>query len=593
MATSQEAGTRLAVAELAGGGCDSTLAAVAVELLSDRDELVAAASEQALLRLALLGADPESASLADHPTLGDHEWAGKARVAWTEADHDRVRSQVASAVRLLTEHRRDRVLLAALMLLDPGRSGPGTPLGSWLRDREQSSHSFLRGFLRRDDSPLSRLRAWQWLGTTAVSGAAIDRLLNARALDEHEAVLAQWHLAANPARLWRLKRNEAPGRRLAQSELFPPVEIAERLSEEARRGVAGVAELSRLPADRRDALCESLLADQSRRVRHGATRACSSRLLADFCFDPDPDVARSATIRCSLAAVADAHAAPGSERMELERKRLVPLARSPHAAVRAMALQDQEELCAAKAYTARARIAFRRAAAADQGWVLERLRELLAGNEEDRSLSLALARGLGLLSRLKEPLVSSVRHLLERRADPDVPARGLATAVTALAEIQGEEVRDLLDHAAESNDPRVRANAIDSMVRRVRNGAETDSEPTQRLLIEFKEDQWHRIRGSAVRGLAVLGEKGATDAAAMAGEQVLRMLEDARPMHRLAGAWVADRTLPGRDHRELKLWPALVARLRSLAVTDLESRVRARAKLALARVGEEPVGVSQ
>jgi len=597
LATDESAKTRRSVAELARGAGDASLGAIACELLGDQDDQVATAAQGALCFLALVASDPSLAAWSDHASVAEYEEAARVRAQWGSEDKDKVCGHIASAIRTMAVHRREGVLWGALLLLDPPVVRGHGPLARWVNDREQSSHSFLRGLLRRDSSPLSRLRAWQWLGTTAISGAAADRVLAARTLDEHEALLSSWHLMLNPSRLVKLKQAERGAKQVAKAGLLPVPEITERLSTDARVGVASLARSIGIAPAARDAVCETLLSDPAPIARLAASIACSSRMLGDFCFDADADIARSSSLRRSLGAIPDAARSPGSERVEEERKRLRVLLRSPHDQVRRLASSDLELLCDTGVREtmlgAGARIAFKRALEADRAWVIERLRAMLAESEDARSFALQLARKLGVVIELRDPVLAEIRRLLREPGSSTRPARGLATAVAALRDFPGAEPLKLLRESSASSDQRVRANALDALVIRARDGVDTNAGELTSTLLEFKEDSWHRVRGSAVRGLDLLGVRGGTDAHGnIVGEQLLKMLEDSRPLHRLAGAWVADRTLPGvrgRSLRELKLWPAMVSRLRTLALTDMEPRVRVRCRLALARAGEESV----
>ncbi|MBX3389985.1 MAG: hypothetical protein KF691_11085 [Phycisphaeraceae bacterium] len=600
LATDQNPTTRRSVAELARGAGDPGLGGIACELLADQDEQVAAGAERALCFLALVASDPALAAWTDHANVGEHEEASRVRAQWSIADRERICADLAMAVRGLATHRREGVLWGALLLLDPcvvRGSGPvgGAQLARWITDREQSSHSFLRGLLRRDASPLSRLRAWQWLGTTAVTGAAADRVLAARTLDEHEALYSAWHLMLNPSRLAKFRQSERGAKAVAKAGLFPSPEVTERLSIEGRVGVAAISRGLGMAAGARDGVCEPLLSDPEPTVRLGASIACSSRMLGDFCLDACQDVARSAALRASFAAIPDASRSPGAERVEQERARLRILAKSPHEQVRRLAITDLELLCdggsLGTALGAASRVAYRRALESDRAWVLERLRAMLSQSEESRSLALQLARKLGVVIELRDPVLAEIRRMLREPMSSAAPARSLATAVATLREFPGEEPLRLLKESSAFSDQRVRANALDALAIRARDGIDSNTNEAASTLLEFKEDSWHRVRGSAVRGLELIGirasEVGSRES--IIGEQLLKMLEDSRPQHRLAGAWVADRTLPGRTLREMKLWPNMMARLRALALTDLEPRVRMRAKMALMRSGEPRV----
>lgn len=589
--TSHERASRLAVARLAELAGDAELADAAAELLRDSDPAVCDAAERALLTLALAASDPESAALADHLTPAEHAAAARVRAAWQPDDAARVHAALGDAILAMPLHKREKLLAGALLAVEPVTLRTNGSIARWLQDREQSGHSFLRGLMRRDISPLSRLRAWQWVGRTAISGACADRLVAAKTIDEHEAVLANWHLALAPARMAALERRTpqiAAGKNAVRvvAALVPTGEQIERLTPDARRGVAQVA--AHLTARERDAACEPLLADREPMIRLVATAACSSRMLGDFCLDTNATIARSAYLRRSIAATGDASRAPGAERLEQERVLARVLVRSPHADVRAMARQDLELLCEASTTGSATRVALARALRIDRPWVVTRLAELIRSSVRERSIAIQLARRLGLAGEIRPVLIETVRVLLGAGQLADAAARDLATATSALADVPDTQATQLLDQATASIDQRVRANAVDAMVQRVRSGVETQAEGVAARLMELKDDAWHRVRGSAVRGLEVLTQvkfDGPVRTPQVA-EQLLRMLDDPRPMHRLAGAWVADRTLPGHDLREIKLWPSLVTRLRSLATTDPDPRVRSRARLAIGRAGE-------
>lgn len=589
--TNQDPAARAAVARLAEVAGDSELADPAAELLRDADPGVCDAAERALLFLALVASDPDNAALADHLTPADHAAAARARASWQPEDSARVRAAIGEALLAMPLHKREKLLHGALLAVEPATLRTSGPIARWLHDREQSGHSFIRGLMRRDAAPLSRLRAWQWVGRTAISGACADRLVTAKTIDEHEAVLASWHLALSPSRMAALERRTpqiAVGKNAARvvTALVPANEQIERLTIEARRGVAQIA--IALAAKERDNACEPLLNDAEPLVRLAATQACTSRMLGDFCLDTNATVARSASLRRSIAATGEASRAPGAERLEQERALARVLVRSPHAEVRAIARQDLELLCEATNTGTATRVALARALRTDRPWVVTRLAELIRSSARERTIAIQLARRLGLASEIRPVLIETVRVLLGAGELAGGAARDLATATSALADVPDLQASQLLDQATASIDQRVRANAVDAMVQRVRSGVESQPAAVAERLLELKDDAWHRVRGSAVRGLEVLTQvklDGPVRTTQVA-EQLLRMLDDARPMHRLAGAWVADRTLPGHELREIKLWPALVTRLRSLATTDPDPRVRSRARLAIGRAGE-------
>jgi hypothetical protein len=183
----------------------------------------------------------------------------------------------------------------------------------------------------------------------------------------------------------------------------------------------------------------------------------------------------------------------------------------------------------------------------------------------------------------------------------------------ALAEVPGDEAAVALRGALQEGSPRVRSNALEALAKRERTLHEDHG--CERLCVELKNDPSHRVRGSAVRlmawrgaemgrsagGSAVLTPSGEhSGVVSRSGLKVLEdlaaMMDDPRPMHRLAGAWATGRALTGvsgvggrggvllrRDRR----WPELCDRLVEVSLHDPDERVRARALAVRTRLENE------
>ncbi|NUQ52456.1 MAG: hypothetical protein HUU19_07135, partial [Phycisphaerales bacterium] len=90
-------------------------------------------------------------------------------------------------------------------------------------------------------------------------------------------------------------------------------------------------------------------------------------------------------------------------------------------------------------------------------------------------------------------------------------------------------------------------------------------------LLELKDDGAHRARANALRGLLE------TAAGEPSVEGVHAMLSDERPMHRLAGVWLAGRVLPGVKPVIAARYGDLAGAVKRLAEKDEDEHVRRRA----------------
>jgi hypothetical protein len=239
-----------------------------------------------------------------------------------------------------------------------------------------------------------------------------------------------------------------------------------------------------------------------------------------------------------------------------ERSRVAAnLTRSPHFSVRRLASAFLQQS--------------RREAAAN----LDLLRAAIRTTSgEDRLRAIQHARRLGLQRSIELELLS----ILSAATDSEAV---LASAVSALGEAgsnsSAEAVELCLSHAL----PRLRANAAESLVKRSlgRGDLAAQSPRLYDALIEMKSDPSHRVRGSAIRAMlrAACPEWGGTGFEPAAADELLKMLEDDRPMHRLAGLWAAEHAGEGESIR--RRWDQLASRVAHLAADDPDDAVQRRA----------------
>lgn len=146
-------------------------------------------------------------------------------------------------------------------------------------------------------------------------------------------------------------------------------------------------------------------------------------------------------------------------------------------------------------------------------------RRLAAGPIEERLKALQIAQELELVEQLKQHVVPLCNH-----ASPRVRSK----AVTALGQIGAAAVDTLLERVMTDVDPRVRANAVETMEKRP---AGTRFVP---LLAERARDGAHRERANAIKALHAMK-------VGVAASQLLHMLRDGRPEHRISALWALRR----------------------------------------------------
>jgi HEAT repeat protein len=488
----------------------------------------------------------------------------EAMAVWAR-DHiasDAVDEAVAHALRTYPVHRSAALIEVAVARLNAAvLAGPPSPLKEWFV-ADHADLTPLQAALRRGKGAVIRLRAFEWLTNPRVRAAAIDRLARASGPEDHEAVLSVSFLAERPTRaagLSLLFPAPKPGMSVALPSL-PDRAQFERLSVAARRGLARFVSIGRCPFTWSLRALEPSLTDADPLVRLSAAHAAPIRLLHDFCFDPDPAVGASATLRLS-----DRPTTLG----EGERATLDRLKRSPHARVREIAaLSAPGELEDTPLSRARWRLRLNK----DRSEALGALRTVLrSGDVSDRSAAVRLIRTLNLIDLFEGELV----QLCEPRLGPAM-SHAASAAVTALGSIGTTQSQEALLRAVEHQDERVRANAAEAIgVRTLRR--EFPTQEAVPALLELKRASHHRVSSSSLRALADAGLDPEAPAA------VCRLMRDPEPVRRAAGAWAASRLLA-----EPKIlgaaWFEVARGLRERA-QDPEPGVSRRAALALARIG--------
>lgn len=611
------------------------------ELLSDPDRSVSDAAEAALV--GLCQASPRPSELRPMAIPAATNAASQLDIA----------EALLAALTDYPRHQRRGVLDCVLAFVDDQvrSADPTSPLASWLGRGQDPAHAALRGHLRAGRDGLVRQRAFEWLTIDAVAAASLDRLARAETVEEHETVLSRWHLMLHPRRARRLALLHAKTRVLQAEPSTParpePIRggplpdraMAERLSPQARRGlctwISRIGGNDGLAADVRSSLLDPLLADDHAAVRAAALRAVPIRGIADFCFDPEPAIARSACLLQSQVAtrratsVSAGHHRRGRSDGADDIAAWRHLTRAPAESVRVLAAHelrrvawlatDADAVLGTEGVlgAAAARVSARRALALDPHETFDLLAAALAAPGSSRLRAITLIRQIGLQHHFADQLAQiaaaglgvGIPDASTLQAGQEAPA-----ALTALAEsptvAERERVAPLVTAALESPHSRFRSNALEAQVRwavRGSSSASNGSELHDRLM-DLKSEPAHRVRATALRGLMALIQLGlcrpSTSAASLDVwmEGTDAMLCDHRDGHRLAGTWLAERTLPAyalthipaAEVRRHRLWPALCDRIMELSSTDTSDetgvRTRARAAACRARLEAEIAG---
>ncbi|MEL6330849.1 MAG: HEAT repeat domain-containing protein [Planctomycetota bacterium] len=499
-----------------------------------------------------------------------------------------VAGALADAVESYETHGQRDLVAAAVVLLALGRGG--RRLAELLAAESPASEEagrLLRATLRRHRSPMMRRAAWRWLAHGAVGSAALDRLGRARGPLEHRAVLDAAHLALNPKRrramamLEPATHTEDDVPALAPGGPLPGTEDLAVLPAAARRALPGLIRAIDPPARALRLAVEPMLADPDDRARLAALAAADVRDLPDFVLDPCPPVSRSAAWRWSTVG-ADGGPARPTRPAAAARVRIGScLTASPHPTTR-LAIREELARLDPWADTTASRIAMRRwrldnREAADR----ELVGRLADGDAAERRSALRVIRALGLEHERAADVIAAAAIPLDAFEGADTI---VAFAVSILGRIGTPEAARALAAALRSEHPRVRANAIESAARR---GIPPELRET---LAAAVTDDNHRVRASAARArlrdAAGQGLRSSTsriyEPAAL--EVVTRMLDDERPMHRLAGAWLAERELAECPERFGRALRPIAERVTRLSREEPEIAVRRRAKRVAARM---------
>lgn len=556
------------------------LAEVAGRLVNDPDRDASRSAARALFQMVVSAFGVQAG-----PVFGElvPERDGRVDDNLSAQIQEDVLKVVAGGMATFGHHQQREVVLGAFLLADspesPGAMALGLP--ALLEEEGHPVQAGMRAVLRRTHAPFMRSRAWRWMKCEALASAAVDRVGRGHGALEHELVLSAGYLVLHPTRKAGLRglkvgsKATPTGPIPEQGGALPSSTELDSLSQASRRWVGEVADAMQVDRSVRSVLRASMLSDRAAWVRHAYARSGDAVEQADFVFDADPRVARTACLGRSAAGARTWSRWP-MRSSDVERARLAGrLSRSAHAAVRAIARQDAGRLSPWLVDQPESRLAAREWLAADRAGFLGALRERMNGTSvKERVDAIRLARLLRVTLGV-EP------ELLELAAGSE--ARVAATAVAALGDAGSAGARAGIDRSLRADDDRVRANAVEAGVRCVPRGAQSGALLDVRLygvMIELKGDWHHRVRANALRGLI---EHTGVDRAGVlmdpAGVDGLReMLEDDRSMHRLAGLWLAERTMggPGRA-RAGAGWDGMCRRVAGLATREEDEAVRARA----------------
>jgi hypothetical protein len=565
---------RLAAAQIAHDSCDPGFGKMVCRLMRDEEQRVRKLADDALLRLALQLLDDVPDSL-----LGKQYAAVlHARTDRLPADPQVLRLEQCVLLRAITDaawgfaaHRCRSPLIATLLLMDrPAYSRMEKETADRMRrllsERQHPSHAPIRTVLKRTDCPLLRERALRWLAIDAIGSAAIDRLMTAETMTEHVTVLDSWVLAIRPRRAAKLGAISSPRSRAPIGNLLPGAHRWDQLSESSKLGVIGIDALINDAQQSRRARIEPALADDSTHVRLRCASLCPSMDLADFIFDTDPGVSRHAAIRWSTLGIEPPKIDSPSC---IERIRICEHnTRSVHAVTRAIAIDELARLSISDPHHPASRSRARKILHADPTGFVRMMRDRLA-MPESRVDAITMIRLLGVEHRFELDLIGMIQS---EHADE----RARASAIAAIAVVDSSAAKYVLSESMRSDDPRVRANAIEYA-------------PVPGVqLVEFKDDPNHRVRANAIRRLIESKDEKEFAMAQQAGAELAELLADPRPMHRLAGAWVAQRTVVTRGRDRIgRHWSPIIVQLEELAATDEDVRLRDRASQCIRRLRTE------
>ena len=542
-ARDERASVREGAATVVTQCAEAVMLPLAVDLLSDADESVVRAAEAAVLA-----------------------------VARASGESVEIEAELARAAAAYEHHRKRSIVELAIQRLPAGVASDvvreRSPLARWVCGTDSPASGAVRSVLRSSSDPETRKRAFDLLVVDGLVPAAADRLNRPAQPAEHVAVLSASHLVGNPRREKAL-RAIAPNRADERAGgILPALNVAVKLNEPARAGIPVLSGAMKLPAPARSAWTNAFINDASARVRWRAVRACARRDLGDFAFDSSEPVARAALLAwSSLGDGLDSSTSPEPLRMA------GLFARSPHSSVRAVGEAERDRLAWDDPNHVAGRVLARMLTRRDRAVMVGDLRQRLASAEPVRAPSVAmLIRKLGLEREFASELAAMATAAIRDRA----AARAAATAVAVLERAPGETARAAIETAAHSEDPRVRANAADAISKRSIT-EETERERALDVLVELKRDAHHRVKASALRGIAAWATAEGLSLKrtewSMVASGLIEMLERNEPEQRVAGLWLAQRTItPLWAMGEIEVLSQAVAR----SARDPDERVRRR-----------------
>jgi len=438
-------------------------------------------------------------------------------------------------------------------------------LGQWMSDEQHPAHMVLRGMIRKGDDPQMRTTAWLWLKHPALRAACVDRLSQPASAAQHAPVLSRAHLLLNPARAAGLAKAKLTPGQIAG--MLPKMAETESLPTAGRAGLVRQIEHAPVEARLKDAAWAARLCDQSTLVRLAVVRAAAAArrtpgCLSDLIFDHDPRIALHAATALLARARRDGV-------LPAERERLLgAIARSPHERLRHLARQCQQGA------TLTAGAARTRAASSADPVQLARsaIAQLALASTPAPELPPAAAATAAEASSGGE-IDSRPRAVLAVQLRRE--AALVATLVRQLADAPAPSAQGVLISALGVSDARVRANAIEALVDRARHRPTLACDGTiVELLLDHALDPHHRVRANAARGLLLLGLSASASGSAHSGgggggaegstwrprnpdgqtvdgsmmevtraarRTLTQMLADQRPLHRVAGLWLAER----------------------------------------------------
>ena len=488
---------------------------------------------------------------------------------------------LANAVERTNEHRRPQPTHAACLLLDrtDGARAALAPLSAVVRSPDNPGHKALLSSLRRLARSLDRTdplgqvvtqHAWRWLRTPATAGALIpilcgqprSRASRTATADPLPVWIRDWHLVHHPARA-RALRALGRHRDAHRHTLTDRIVDGARTDHAIAAGapllldlLAGIEGDSTRTADIRLTLPTTT-------ARLAAVRNAPRNELVDWCFDPDPRVARHAAFRWSMgisntgnpraaeALDADDMTPDSSTTASSRLTHARVLQRLENATIAAVGHDEAGALSfepSSPAYRLRWRLALAHDARTTIATLLKRLR-----HQDRRHNAIELVRVMELGGLIATELL---------RIAPDIgndQTRTLASLAAVMGQSDRSDAADLLVTLTEHDDHRVRSNAIRALVACNPNRARD-------VLDRMLDDTAHRPRAEAVRCGLTARRVGLTspnaediqglELEAKSCDTLLAMLDDPRTAHRLAGVWAVGRVLRGRidaqrahDHR--------------------------------------------